>query len=258
MASTPHPPPRPQPPPPPKPAPPSPPRSSHIEGRIEGTVVEDQKRSSPSPASEHESVANQGESTPAGQKKLDRKAKDAKPKHPISDDAFTLFHNGHKIAKDGDPPSKWISMGRLGDGTPVIQGPMTPEIEKEIQDGDYYLAEGLSDEDPTAPAPPAGPPTVVDAPYVSGSGVIGEPLSCTKGNWTNEPTDYRYQWKKMQEGNPAVLPDATNPTYAPTAQDANKDVFCTVLATNAAGQAASDSNMITIQPPAEAHAQRSK
>jgi hypothetical protein len=108
--------------------------------------------------------------------------------------------------------------------------------------------EDLWTEEPAA-AQPTEPPAVVDAPYCSGSGVIGEPLTVTMGNWQNEPTEYAYLWKKMQEGNPVALPGATEPIYAPTNQDANQDVFCTVMATNSAGSAAADSNMVTVKPP---------
>jgi hypothetical protein len=100
----------------------------------------------------------------------------------------------------------------------------------------------------TAPSPQDAPPVVVTAPIITGSGKIGTEHFCEAGTWANDPT-YEYQWKKMQAGNPAVLPGATTRVYVPTNQDANKEIFCTVLATNAFGVASSDSNMITVLPP---------
>ena len=64
-----------------------------------------------------------------------------KPVMLAPDDAWSLFYNGHKIAKNGDPPERWISMGRLGDGTPVLQQLMTPEVEQAIKTGQFYLVE---------------------------------------------------------------------------------------------------------------------
>ena len=98
---------------------------------------------------------------------------------------------------------------------------------------------------PTPTRPVSEPPENVAPPHVEGSGLVGEALTSTTGDWANEPT-YRYQWKKMEGGNPAVLPDATTDTYTPTMQDNNKDVYCMVLATNAIGQATADSNVVTV------------
>ena len=83
------------------------------------------------------------------------------------------------------------------------------------------------------------------------------------GNWENmessgwgEDGGYRYQWKMMQAGNPAVIPEATANTYTPNNQNANKDLFCTVMATNSLGYALADSNSVTVQPPVEARNRR--
>ena len=66
--------------------------------------------------------------------------------------AHQLFYNGHKIAREQDPPTQWLSMGRLGDGTPVVQSPMTPELEQKLKEGKFYLADNVSDDPPAPPA----------------------------------------------------------------------------------------------------------
>lgn len=66
--------------------------------------------------------------------------------------AHQLFYNGHKIAREQDPPTQWLSMGRLGDGTPVVQSPMTPELEQRLKEGKFYLADNVSDDPPAPPA----------------------------------------------------------------------------------------------------------
>ncbi len=153
------------------------------------------------------------------------------------EEAATLFYNGHKIAKVGDPPSKWIGMGRLPDGTAIIGTPMTAEIEQAIRSGQYYLAEGVTDweDEPT----PAEPPKNVDIPYV---GVTGSQASCTMGNWQGEPTGYAYAWQR--DGEP--IEGAASADYLMGEDDTGKQIGCIVTATNAAGStAAPPSNTVT-------------
>ena len=160
------------------------------------------------------------------------------PRFAVLTDAASLFKNGHRIAKEGDPPEKWITMGRLGDGTAVYQMPMTPEIEQEIRSGQYYLAEGLEGEE--AEPPPAGPPVVVDVPHAQGTATVGSTLTCTQGNWTNVPTNKTYQW--LHDGAP--ITGATAAAYTILAADVGGMISCEVTAVNAAGQATSISNEI--------------
>jgi hypothetical protein len=93
--------------------------------------------------------------------------------------------------------------------------------------------------------PPTGPPLVIDAPYCGGSGIVGEPLTVTMGNWENKPTDYAYLWKK-QVGSTVVSLQETSNSYTPTNQDVGKQVFATVAAQNALGTSAVDSNKVTV------------
>jgi hypothetical protein len=153
------------------------------------------------------------------------------------ENAYSLFYNGHRIAKQGDPPEKWISMSRTADGTPAVMTPMTPEMEATIKGGEYYFAEGP----PTAAAAPAGPPTNVDVPYVS---AMGAAANCTMGNWKNEPTSYAYAWQR--DG--IAISGATSADYTMVAADKGKAIRCIVTATNAAGSTAAPPSNPVVGP----------
>jgi hypothetical protein len=74
----------------------------------------------------------------------------------------------------------------------------------------------------------AGPPVVVDVPFVSQSDGV---VNCTMGNWRGEPTSYAYAWQK--DG--VAISGATSATYTVTADDAGHGLACVVTATNALG-----------------------
>jgi hypothetical protein len=70
-------------------------------------------------------------------------------------------------------------------------------------------------------------PVNKDVPYVTRT---GDMLNCTMGNWTGEPTGYKFQWKR----------DGTNvgadaDAYTVTGADAGATMTCVVSATNAVG-----------------------
>lgn len=73
-----------------------------------------------------------------------------------SEEAFTLFYNGHRLARVYDPPHKWFGMGRLRDGMAIFGMPMTKEMEQEIRGGQFYLAEGVDEKNWEGPPPPEG------------------------------------------------------------------------------------------------------
>ena len=86
------------------------------------------------------------------------------------------------------------------------------------------------------------PPANVDVPHVSGTGTVGNTLSATMGNWSNEPTGYSYQW--MSDGAPVGSDSAD---YVIDASDSGRSITCVVTATNAIGStAAPPSNAITV------------
>jgi hypothetical protein len=77
---------------------------------------------------------------------------------------------------------------------------------------------------------PTGPPTVVDAPFVSQT---GSTLNCTLGNWDQAPTSRTYQWKRG-----ATNVGINAATYTVTAPDRGQSFTCTMVAANAFGSSA--------------------
>jgi len=75
------------------------------------------------------------------------------------------------------------------------------------------------------------PPVNTSAPAISGTGAVGNTLSCTQGNWTYVPTSYAYQWRR----NGANIAGATQSTRLLAAADSGANLTCQVTATNAAG-----------------------
>jgi hypothetical protein len=87
--------------------------------------------------------------------------------------------------------------------------------------------------------PPAegGPPVMVDVPSVSGSGVVGEELACTMGNWngmSDEPHSYSFLWVS-QLAPEAPVEVGTGDKYVVAEADVGRTLFCTVTATNVVG-----------------------
>lgn len=85
------------------------------------------------------------------------------------------------------------------------------------------------------------PPVNTAAPVVSGTGAVGNTLSCTQGIWTYGQT-YAYQWLR----NGANIAGATAASYVLQALDSTNNVSCRVTATNPAGSAQATSNAIAV------------
>ena len=100
--------------------------------------------------------------------------------------------------------------------------------------------------DPYTGAPiEAEVPVVVDIPHVQGTGVVGETLTSTMGNWNGVPSSYAYQWQRDDE----VLVGAQNSSYIVASGDDGHDISCVVTASNAAGTTtAPPSNAVHIGP----------
>jgi len=93
------------------------------------------------------------------------------------------------------------------------------------------------------PEGPAAPPVNRDVPHVSGAGTVGSALTCTMGNWENEPTNYSYDWQTDGSSN-----TATGSTYVVAAGDAGKGISCIVTAFNALGSTVAPvSNVVTVE-----------
>lgn len=88
------------------------------------------------------------------------------------------------------------------------------------------------------------PPVNTTAPSVSGTGTVGQTLTCAPGTWTNSPTNYGYAW--LRGG--VVIPGVTASTYILQAADSGTNVGCRVTATNPAGTAGpvTSSNSIAV------------
>jgi hypothetical protein len=84
-------------------------------------------------------------------------------------------------------------------------------------------------------------PINVDVPYASQTGAT---LTCTMGNWQNEPALYSYQWLL----NGANVGEASRTAdYAVQPADVGKSATCIVTAGNKAGQAtAPPSNAVVV------------
>jgi hypothetical protein len=84
------------------------------------------------------------------------------------------------------------------------------------------------------------PPTNTTAPAVSGTGTVGNVLTCTMGTWTLAPSSYAYQW--MRSG--ADIAGAVASTHTLVAADSGKNIACMVTASTAGGSAEAVSNAI--------------
>ena len=88
----------------------------------------------------------------------------------------------------------------------------------------------------------AGPPIIITAPTISGTGTVGRNLTSNNGTWQHFPTSYAYQWKRAGSN----IAGATNAVYALVGADQSNTVTCTVTATNSQGSASSTSNGIAV------------
>ena len=84
------------------------------------------------------------------------------------------------------------------------------------------------------------PPVNTAAPVASGTGTVGQTLSCTQGTWTYGQT-YAYNW--LRNG---LTIGPTGSTYVLQAADSGTNCSCRVTATNPAGQATAISNAIAV------------
>jgi hypothetical protein len=87
--------------------------------------------------------------------------------------------------------------------------------------------------------PPA--PVNYSPPVISGTTSVGSVLTTTNGAWTNSPTSYTYQWKRV-----ATNIGTNANTYTLVQADAAQDITCVVTATNAGGSANATSNILYI------------
>jgi len=116
--------------------------------------------------------------------------------------------------------------------------------------------QGTSPPDGTEPPdeekPPAKlPPIVKDVPYLSQKGDL---LTCTMGNWTGEPTSYKYQYRRDGE---TTIGTGSN-EYVITPTDVGSRIDCVVEASNAVGKTSSTSNAVVVTEPGQPEQQPEK
>ncbi len=85
-------------------------------------------------------------------------------------------------------------------------------------------------------------PISTAAPAIAGTVEDGLTVTCSNGNWTNEPTGYSYQW--LTNGVP--VSGATSQSYAIQPGDYGRELSCEVTATNAYGSATAASAAVAV------------
>jgi hypothetical protein len=90
------------------------------------------------------------------------------------------------------------------------------------------------------PPPIQDPPVNTALPVVSGTTTEGQRLYCSTGTWTNEPTNFSYQWIRCDAAgaNGVAIIGATGSSYVLVADDATKTIRCAVTAFNGVGNSA--------------------
>jgi RHS repeat-associated protein len=80
-------------------------------------------------------------------------------------------------------------------------------------------------------------PVSVSPPTITGTAVQGEYLSESHATWTNEPTEYGYQWERCSEsgGECTAIPGATLASYELTSEDVSHRLVVVETASNAGG-----------------------
>jgi hypothetical protein len=90
----------------------------------------------------------------------------------------------------------------------------------------------------------AAPPVNTSPPSVSGTAKPGQTLSSTTGSWSGTtPMGYAYQWLRCDANGSscAAIPNATASSYAVTSADTGSTLRSRVTASNAGGQATTQS-----------------
>lgn len=95
----------------------------------------------------------------------------------------------------------------------------------------------------------ASAPSALLDPVITGSGLVGQTLTCSQGSWTDLPTGYAYQWYRGA----TAITGATSSTYVLVSGDAGQSITCRVTATNASGSTTVASNAITVAGGAPAN-----
>jgi hypothetical protein len=135
--------------------------------------------------------------------------------------------------------TRWINDALAVYHARTLQTQMAPEGDKPAGDNVTEVTYGGS----VVPAAPV----CIDVPYVGGGAAVGDTLTCTMGNWGNEPVSYTYAWSS----------GGTESSYVVQAADAGTSITCVVSATNAGGTTAAPPSNAVMVPAAAGMAQAS-
>lgn len=95
-----------------------------------------------------------------------------------------------------------------------------------------------------APPDPSDPPILVTAPTITGSGEVGDTITCNSGVWAGLPEpSISFQWRR----NGSPISGATSALYVPEDEDNGTSIDCQVTATNEAGAASAITNAVVIE-----------
>lgn len=151
-------------------------------------------------------------------------------------------------------PTSFLYVG-LRNGIPIGPGGDTPVyVLQPIDEGAMMFVEVRATNaygtttvvsDPIGPVEPAPvtpdpPPVNTARPVVTGDIQVGNSLSSTPGEWTNNPSNYEYVWLRLPFEAEHLLPgviieDERNPTYLLTVDDVGQRIACQVTASNSEG-----------------------
>ena len=67
-----------------------------------------------------------------------------------------------------------------------------------------------------------------------GEPTVGATLVATTGDWTPTPAQYEYQWRRTKGDQTSDIPEATDKSYEPTAEDVGFGLLVAVTPLNEA------------------------
>jgi subtilisin family serine protease len=152
---------------------------------------------------------------------------------------------------------QWLQCDGMGSGCLPIAGATTATYTPVAGDVGHTLSvqeTATNAGGSSAPASSAAtakvvppPPASSTPPTITGSAKQGQTLTATPGTWTNEPTDYAYQWQRCDTAGANCLPiaAASASTYVVGSADVGSTLRVAVTASNAGGSSAPASSLQT-------------
>jgi endoglucanase len=95
-------------------------------------------------------------------------------------------------------------------------------------------------------------PVNVSPPVISGTPIVGDPLTATRGTWTGDPTAFADQWRDCTGSTCTNISGATGAGYLLRSSDAGHQIDVVVTASNAYGATAATSSATATVTPASA------